>query len=68
MYSCINNITLLRFDMIIYTTSQQAIIILYSIVLYCAYGFNKLMTLSLRVNLHNTLKDAKNIMFNLPPY
>jgi hypothetical protein len=65
MYSCTNNLSLLTFDMIIYTKSQQTIIILHSIGFHCAHEFRKSMNLSLLVNLHNTLKGAKNIMFNL---
>jgi hypothetical protein len=65
MYSCTNNLSLLTFDMIIYTKSHQAIIIVHSIGFHCAHEFRKSMNLSLIVNLHNTLKGAKNIMFNL---
>ena len=65
MYSCTNNLSLLTFDMIIYTKSQQTIILLNSIGFHCAHEFRKSMNLSLIVNLHNTLKGAKNIMFNL---
>ena len=65
MCSCNNNLSLLTFDMIIYTKSQQTIIILHSIGFHCAHEFRKSMDLSLLVDLYNTLKDAKNIMFNL---
>jgi hypothetical protein len=66
MYSCTNNLSLLlTFDMIICTKLQQTIIILHSIGFHCAHEFRKLMNLYLLVNLHNTLKDAKNKMFNL---
>ena len=65
MCSCTNNLILLTFDMIIYTKSQQTIIILHSIGFQCAHEFRKSIDLSLLVNLHNILDSAKNIMFNL---
>ena len=65
MCSCTNNLTLLTFDMIIYTKSQQTIIILHYIGFQCAHEFRKSIDLSLLVNLHNILDNAKNIIFNL---
>ena len=65
MYLCTNNLPLLTFDRMIYTKLQQTIIILHSIDFHCAHKFRKSMNLSFLVNLHNTLKGAKNIMFNL---
>ena len=64
MYSFTNNLSLLTFDVIIYTKSEQ-VIILHSIVFYCATRFRKSMNRFLLVDLYNTLKDAKNIRFNL---
>ena len=64
MYSCTNNLSLLTFVMIIYTKSQQAII-MHSIVFYFAHRFRKSMNLFLLVDLYNTLKNAKNILSNL---
>ena len=65
MYSCTNNLSLLTFDRMIYTKLQQTIIILHSIDFPCAHKFRKSMNLSFLVNVHNTLKGVKNIMFNL---
>ena len=65
MYSCNNNLPLLTFDRMIYTKLQQTIIILHSIDFHCAHKFRKSMNLSFLVNVHNTLKGVKNIMFNL---
>ena len=66
MYSCTNNPLVLTFDMLIYTRkSQQAIIILHSIVFYGAYRFGKSMNLFLLIDLYNIFNDTKTIMFNL---
>ena len=64
MYSCTISVSLLKFDVIIYTKSLQ-IIMLYSNILSYASRFRKSMNLLLLVDLHNILKDAKNRIFNL---
>ena len=58
MYSCTINLSLLTFDMIIYTKSQLAII-LHSIIFYYVNRFRKSMNLFLLIGIYNTLKDAK---------
>ena len=63
MCSCTNNISRLTFVIIIYTKSQQSIIQDF-IPFYCVDRFRKSMTLFLLVD-HNTLKDAKNVIFNI---
>ena len=55
MYLCTNNPSLIIFALIFYTKSQQTVIL----------PSKKSMDLSLLVDLYNTLKDTKNIMFNL---
>ena len=67
MYSCTNNLLFHTiFDLIIYSKSQQVIIILlYSKVFYYVYSVKKSINLFLLVDLYNTLKDTKNIVFNL---
>ena len=64
MYSCTNNLSLPKFDVIIYAKSEQ-IIMLYSNVLSYVNRFRKSMNLLLLIDLCNILKDAKNRIFNL---
>ena len=64
MCSCTNNLSLLKFDVIIYTKLLQ-IIMLHSNVLSYVNRFSKSMNLFLLSDLYNTLKDAKNRIFNL---
>ena len=64
MYSCTNNLSLLNFDVIIYTKSLQIIMLHYT-VLSCVNRFRKSMNMFLLIDLYNTMKDAKNRIFNL---
>ena len=64
MYSCTNNLSLLKFDVIIYTKSLQ-VIMLHSNVLSCVNRSRKSINLFLLIDPYNTLKDAKNRIFNL---
>ena len=64
MYSCTNNLSLLKFDVIIYTKSLQIIMLHYT-VLSCVNRFRKSMNMFLLIDLYNTMKDAKNRIFNL---
>lgn len=63
MCSCTNNISLLTFVIIIYTKSQESIIQDF-ITFYCVDRFRNSMNLFSLVD-HNTLKDAKNVIFNI---